>query len=86
MFFFQKKTLLPKHQKAKKVINNIRTVAKAQGARLATSPALEFYLGAVVDLAGPPPLEPIPAFSKFAILLVFVAQSTSHRGKSHVGF
>jgi hypothetical protein len=31
-------------------------------------------------------LEPIPPFSKCAILLVFVAQSTSHRCKSYVGF
>ena len=29
---------------------------------------------------------PIPPFSKCAILLVFVAQSTSHRCKSYVGF
>ena len=33
-----------------------------------------------------PLVEPIPPFSKCAILLVFVAQSTSHRCKSHVGF
>ena len=32
------------------------------------------------------PLEPIPPFSKCATLLVFVAQSTSHRCKSYVGF
>ena len=31
-------------------------------------------------------VEPIPPFSKCAILLVFVAQSTSHRCKSYVGF
>ena len=31
-------------------------------------------------------IEPIPPFSKCAILLVFVAQSTSHRCKSYVGF
>ena len=31
-------------------------------------------------------LEPIPPFSKCAILLVFVAQSTPHRCKSYVGF
>ena len=33
-----------------------------------------------------PSLEPIPPFSNCAILLVFVAQSTSHRFKSYVGF
>ena len=31
-------------------------------------------------------LEPIPPYSKCAILLVFVAQSTPHRFKSYVGF
>ena len=31
-------------------------------------------------------VEPIPPFSKRAILLVFVAQSTPRRCKSHVGF
>ena len=31
-------------------------------------------------------LEPTPPFSKCAILLIFVAQSTPHRCKSYVGF
>ena len=41
---------------------------------------------AVTAVAAIATLEPIPPFSKCAILLVYVAQSTSHRGKSHVGF
>ena len=32
------------------------------------------------------PVEPIPPFSKCAIFLVFVAQSTPHRSKNYVGF
>jgi len=51
--------------------------------RFAQSGGWRLTLGHMV---GNVKVEPIPPFSKCAILLVFVAQSTSHRCKSYVGF